>query len=143
PEPARHPGPGPPDDELSDRATKSLAMLVYDVRVHPGARAAERAGRDRRPGRAADDAAGDFGAAGVVDDRATLLADVAEVPPPGIRIPWLTGRAENKERGTVLRADRSLACAPETPDRGRREAGVRSPVAPHLAPRAARRGMSG
>ena len=55
------------------------------------------------------DPAGDLGPAGVVDDRAAALADLAEVPPPGIGVPRLAGRAEDAQRRPVVGADRLLA----------------------------------
>src|SRR5688572_25135636 len=119
PEAAGHAGPGLPDDELADLAAHGARLVVDDVRVHAGTGAAERAGLDRRPGRAADDAAGDLGPAGVIDDRATGFADGAEVPPPRVGVPRLTGGAEHEEARAVVLRDRLFARAHEPADRGR------------------------
>src|SRR5688572_19773946 len=98
PEPAGHAGPGLTDDELADRAADRAALLVDDVGGHPRARTDERSRLDGRPRGAADDPTGDLGPARVVDDRATLLADVPEVPPPRIRVPGLSRRAQHEQR---------------------------------------------
>src|SRR5258706_4244386 len=129
PEAACHPRPGPPDHELAHRAAHGPPVLVDDVGVHARHRSDERARLDRRPGGAADDAAGDLGAAGVIDDGAARLADVAEVPPPRVGVPRLAGRTEDEERAAIVLLHRLLAAAHETADRRRGDAEVRDLVA--------------
>src|SRR4029077_2906360 len=143
PEPARHARPGLANDELADRAAHRSTVLVDDVGVHARAWPDERARLDRRPRRASEDAARDLGAAGVVDDRAARLADVAEIPPPRIRIPWLARRSQNEKRRAILRADRILPGAHEAADRGRRDTEVRDLVALDERPHARRVGKVG
>src|SRR5439155_17951439 len=128
PETARHARPGLANDELAHGAAHRTAPVVHDVRVHPGARPAERAGLDRRPGGAADDAARDLRPTGVVDDRAARITDISEVPPPRVRVPRLAGRSEDEDRRPVLRPDGILTGSHQPADRGRGHAEMRHAV---------------
>ena len=112
--------------------------LVDDVRGGPDARPRERRRLDRPDDVAADDAAADLGPAAVVDDRAAPLADLAEVPPPRLRVPRLAGRAEHAQRRPVVRADGRLAVGHERPDDRRRQAQVGDPMAGHDRPQPVR-----
>src|SRR5579859_4819802 len=97
PEAARHTGPRLANDQLAHGAAERAALRVGDVSGNAG-HGARKAGRlDRRPGRRAENAAGAFGAARVVDERGAPLADDAEVPPPRLGIPRFAGRAEHEQ----------------------------------------------
>src|SRR5439155_14980667 len=100
-----------------------------DVRGGAGARSVERCRLDRREEVAANDPTGDLRPAGVVDDRQPPAADLAEVPPPRLRVPRLAGRAEDPQRAQVVAADRVGAVAYEGSDDGRRQPEVRHPMA--------------
>src|SRR5262249_4202354 len=95
PEPRGHAGPGPRHDELAHFAADGPALLAVALGRHARDGAVERTGLDRRDGKRREDAAGDLGAARVVDDRHALLADVLEEPAVGFGIPRLAGRPDD------------------------------------------------
>ena len=110
---ARHRG---SDDELADRgpgrARPASSTTSAAVPRHGPENAAGLSGPiDVAP----DDAARDLGPAAVVDDRAATLADLAEVPPPRIGVPRLPGRAEDAQRGAVVRRGRAPRRGPSAP----------------------------
>src|SRR5712664_4803106 len=92
PEPSRHAGPRLANDELAYRAAQRAALRVRDVGRDPRHWAGKRGRLERRPRRAAEDTTRALGAARVIDEGDALLTRDAEVPPPRLRIPGLTGR---------------------------------------------------
>src|SRR6266446_10890837 len=104
PESARHPRPRLADDELAHRAAQRMAVRVRHVGCDPGDRTGKRRGFERRPRGAAEDATRALRAARVIDERRSLVADDAEVPPPRLRIPRLARRAKDEERRPIVSA---------------------------------------
>src|SRR2546426_8074232 len=105
PEALRHARPRRRNDELADLAAHGSARLVEDLRGHARDDPREGARLDRRDGEAAEDPARDLGPARVVDDRQTRLADVLEEPPVGLGVPGLARRAQDAQRGELVRVD--------------------------------------
>lgn len=101
PEAAGHADPGGAEDEFADLPDDGVAGVVDDIGGHAGEGAGEAAGALGGEDVAAEDAAGDFGAAGVVEDGACAAADVAEEVEPGVWVPGFAGGAELAEGGEV------------------------------------------
>jgi hypothetical protein len=137
------PGSGARITQLTDGAPERPALRIRDVRGRCPGRAVERGRPDRREEVAADDAAADLRAAGVVDDRRPASADLAEEPRPRLGVPRLAGRAEDTERAQVMGADRVDAVGDQRPDDGRRDAEVGDAVARGDRPDPVRPGKSG
>ena len=125
PKPSRHPGPRPADDELADGPAQGTPRCIRHVRRNPRDRARECRWLERRPGRAAEDAAGALGAAGVIDERRALFTHHVEIPPPRFRIPRLAGRAEHEHRRAIVAPHGLLTGAHQSPNRCRRNPEVR------------------
>src|SRR5262249_29068055 len=95
PEAARHAGPWLADHQLADLPAHRIALPVHHVLRNARDRTREGTGLDRRDSGTADDAAGNLGPAGVVDDRTFPTADDVEAPMPRRRVPRLARRADD------------------------------------------------
>src|SRR5439155_4864904 len=102
PEALRHPRPRRRHHQLADLPSHGPAVLAEAVGRHARDGPGERARLDRRYRERAEDAAGDLGTPGVVDDRHARLARVLEEPAIGLRIPGLARRAEHPERAEFV-----------------------------------------
>ena len=102
PETARHADPRLPEDEFTDLPAHGVAGFVHDIGGHTGQRTAEGARFHRREHVAHENAAGDFGAAAVVDDGKFSFADFVEQPQPRFGIPRLAGGTEFAKRGQIM-----------------------------------------
>ena len=109
-------------DQLADLVAHGPALIVHDVGGDARRRAGERRRLERREDVAADQPAGDFGAARVVDDRQPAAADDIEEPAPRLGVPRLAGRAEDAQRRQVVAANRLLAVAHQRADQRGRDA---------------------
>src|SRR6185295_17932256 len=136
PEAGRHAGPGLGDDELTYLSADGPAVVAEALRCHARDRTGERARLDRRDGEAAQNAAGDLGAAGVVDDRNLRLARVLEEPLVRLGVPGLAGRADDAQRGKIMRVHVLGTVRHERAHRGRRHAGDRHAMALEERPQA-------
>src|SRR4029078_8610756 len=105
--------------ELADLAPDGLRGVVDDVGGRTDARPGEARRFDRADHISAHDPAADLGAAGVVDDRAATLSDLAEIPPPWLGIPRLPGRPEDAKRRSIVGPERFLAVRHRCADHGR------------------------
>src|SRR5258705_12162930 len=103
PEAAGHADPRLLDDELPYLAGfYRLSVLIENVDIHSGTRSRERARLNRQQRIAHQNAAGDLGAAGVVDDRGFAVTDFLEQPPPRRGIPGFTGRGEHSQAAEAV-----------------------------------------
>src|SRR5437773_2006652 len=125
PEATRHARQRLADDELADDATDRHAVRADDVRGDADVRTTEGARPDGRQQVAGDDPAGHLGPAAVVDDWTAAPADLAEEPPPRVRVPRLAGRAEHAQRRHVVALHGLAPVAHEPPADRRRQAEVR------------------
>ncbi len=101
PDPAGHPGPGPPADELADLAADGAAFRVEDVHVHPEGGEAERHGLDGLGHAGGEEAGSDLRPARDVDDRRPAPADLLVQPQVRAEVPRLAGRRDRLQRGEV------------------------------------------
>lgn len=99
PEAAGHADPWLLKDEFADLPGDGVAGVVDDIGGHAGEGACEAAGDEWGDDVAAEDAAGDFGSAGVIEDGALASADAVEEPHPGVRVPGFAGGAELSDGG--------------------------------------------
>src|SRR6266849_2613941 len=90
---------------------------------------------------AAQDAARDLGAAGVVDDRDPAAANVLEEPAEWFGVPWLAGAAEYAQAREVMSRWQLVAVGHEPAHEGGGDAEHRDLVVRHHAPQAIRRRM--
>ena len=136
------PGHGLRIDQLANLAAHRPAVVVEARRRPcPGIGPLNEQGLIGADRGAAEDAARDLGAAGVVDDRQPALAHVLEVPAPGLRVPGLAGAS----RGCAATTDRgasthSVAVRHQGAHRGRRDAEEGDPVPLDELPQAVRLG---
>ena len=102
PESSRHPDPGLADDQLADPVPDRAPVFINNVCCNAGARPAKGARLDGRKRISHQDPAGNFRAAGIVNDRQLFPANLFEQPPPGGRIPGFSGRRQHSQMREVM-----------------------------------------
>ena len=89
PKTARHPNPRFANDQFADAPAHRISVFVHHIRVHSRQRSGKRARFFGREKIAHQNAARDFGAARIIDDRQLSVANGVEKPKPRRRIPRL------------------------------------------------------
>jgi len=117
------------------------AMSVDDVRRDPRHRTGERARPQPRDDVAAQDPARYLGAARVVDHRYAAAADLPEEPVERLRVPGLTGAAEDAKTRKVVLRGRLVAVGHQPADQRGRHAEDRDTVVRDHPPQAVRPGI--
>ncbi|MNQ85872.1 hypothetical protein D3C85_1010480 [compost metagenome] len=95
------------------------ALAVADLSRHSRHAAVEGHRGNRLDQHIGQDAAADLGAAGIVDDRITALANGIEQPQPGLRVPRLAGRGENAQGAQVMALGNGITMLHQRAHQGR------------------------
>src|SRR5262249_9079873 len=106
PKAVRHSRPRVEHGQFAYRLDQWFAIFVEYDGFHSRNCGVEAAGLDWAKDRAAEQAAGDFGAARIVDDRAAALTNFVEKPYVCFGVPYFTGGAQNPQRRQIMAMDR-------------------------------------
>ena len=143
PEAARHPYPRLPNSQLAHAAPHRVPFFIHYIAGHTGNWAGEGAGFQRQQHIAHHNAAGNFCAAGIVDDGQFPFAHRVEKPQPGIGVPGFAGGSKQSQAAGIVALDRLFAVSHQRADKRGRYAQRGDAVSLHQFPQAVNIGIIG